>query len=131
MKHKGERISRVEALIVDQQPQLDRRFGESEKLFSERLNGLRTELNAINTAQKEAVDKAEKSATQRFETFVEQNDRKAEVTQNRLAALEAITSEARSADRTAAQLKSSTVAWISAAAAVAIVFVTLIAYHVI
>jgi len=84
----GERLARVEALIVDLQPQLDRRFSEHKVLFDEKLNGMRATLEASSTAQKQAVDKAEVAARRQMDTFIEQNDRKAEVTQTRLGALE-------------------------------------------
>jgi len=91
----GERLAKLEAessrLGEDRQgvqDQMDRRIQTLTELFEEKLDGLSGKVDAKAEAQKEAVDKAEKAATQRFETFVEQNDRKSEVSQNRLAALE-------------------------------------------
>ena len=91
----GERLSRLEADLQratedrkEIQLQLARQLQEQKELFEEKLTGLSARLTAINSAQKEAVDKAEKATAQRFDTFVEQNDRKAEVSQNRIAALE-------------------------------------------
>ncbi len=113
----GERLRGIESDLSA----LDRRFSEVRDLFDEKLDGLRKELSAISNAQKEAVDKSEKSTTQRFDTFIEQNDRKAEVTQSRLAALERGESAGAGKSQGVSELKTSTVAWIGAFAAVALV----------
>ncbi len=91
----GERLATLEAGLAragedrkEIQNQLDHRIGTLTELFEEKLDGLSGKVDAKADAQKEAVDKAEKASTQRFETFVEQNDRKSEVTLDRLAALE-------------------------------------------
>ena len=91
----GERLAKLEAessrVAEDRQNiqgQIGHRLADAEKLFDEKLDGLSERLTAINEAQKEAVDKAEKATANRFDTFVEQNDRKSEVTGDRLQALE-------------------------------------------
>jgi hypothetical protein len=123
----GERLARLEAGLSraaedrqELQKQIDRRLGEAEKLYDEKLDGLGERLTAINSAQKEAVDKAEKATAQRFDTFVEQNERKAEVTQARLQALERGESQGEGIRRGANELKASTVAWLGALAALAL-----------
>ena len=113
----GERLAHIEA----DSAALDRRFIETKDLFDQKLLGLSEKVDAKAEAQKEAVEKAEKSATQRFEAFVEQNDRKAEVTQQRLQALER--GESAGHERRAAvnELKTSTLAVIGALATIALV----------
>jgi hypothetical protein len=80
----GERMARIEA----ETGAMDRRFIEAGLLFDEKLGGLRREMEAKSTAQKEAVDKAERSTSAQFATFVEADTKKSDVTQTRLAALE-------------------------------------------
>ncbi len=95
----GERMARIEAEVVclqqeadferrEKQGQMDRRLMEHAALADEKLKGLSERLTAINNAQAAAVDKAEQASNARFDTFLQQNERKAEVTQTRLAALE-------------------------------------------
>lgn len=132
----GERLARLEADQAREaedrrelQNQLDRRLQEAEKLYDEKLDGLGERLTAVSGAQKEAVDKAEKATSNRFDTFVEQNDRKNEVTQNRLQALERGEAGATGLRTGANEVKSSTVAWVAALAGVALVLITLLASH--
>ena len=71
----GERLAKLEAessrLGEDRkgvQDQMDRRIQTLMELFEEKLDGLSGKVDAKADAQKEAVDKAEKASTQRFET---------------------------------------------------------------
>ena len=126
-----ERLAHIEALMEDMQPQLDRRFKTSEELFAERIGGLRTELGAINSAQKEAVDKTEKSVEARLNAAAAASNRKDEVNQQRLAALEQSVLVGEGARKGASEFKASTVAWIGAVAALGLILVSLLSAHVI
>lgn len=71
----GERLARVEAeqecretLETDMQAQLDRRMAIVERLFNEKLLGLRAEHQAALQAQREAVIKVETVTDRRFES---------------------------------------------------------------
>ncbi len=120
----GERLARVEAeqrcqegMEDNMQKQLDRRLADTDRLFEEKLDGLRREVVAKADAQKQAVDKAEEATGRQFTTFVEQNDRKADTTNKRLQALES----GEAGRRGASELKASTVGLLSALAAVGLV----------
>ncbi len=124
----GERLATLEAGLAraaedrgELQSQIDRRLGESEKLFNEKLDGISREVQAKADAQKAAVDKAEQSSTRQFESFVAQNDQKSEITQRRLSALERGESAGQERRNTANELKTSTLAVIGALATIALV----------
>jgi hypothetical protein len=78
----------IDRRFRDTYAEVDRRFAQIKELFNEKLDGVRREVEAKSTAQKEAVEKAEQASSRRFETFIEADARKGEVTQNRLGALE-------------------------------------------
>src|ERR1700691_5377090 len=87
----GERLARVESSLDPQsglQQQIDRRFIENEKLRDEQIRGLRNEPGAISGGQKEAVLKAEIAVAKQIELMQEQADKRAEVSNQRIGALE-------------------------------------------
>ncbi len=107
----GERLARIEAEIDAQ-----------EKLTTEKLSGLRKELGAVNTAQKDAVAKSEIATEARLKELSTQGEGRADVTNQRLSALE----RGESAGRGASDLKASTVAWIGALAGLALVVIYIV-----
>jgi len=91
----GERLARVEAeqkcretLEGDMQNQLDRRLNESEKLYSERLAGLRAEHQAALQAQREAVIKVETVTDRRFESASSQAEKREGLLSANISALD-------------------------------------------
>jgi len=91
----GERLARVESTLDARssiegglQSQIDRRLSEAERLQDEKIKGVKGELGAINTAQKEAINKAEQATSRQAELMREQADRRSEVSDARLQALE-------------------------------------------
>jgi len=91
----GERLARVEAeqncqadLGENLQGQLDRRLTEIEKLFMEKLAGLRAEHQAALAAQKEAIGKVETVTDRRFENASSQAEKREGLMGQRVDALD-------------------------------------------
>ena len=122
-----ERLAHIEALIEDLQPQLDRRFAELEKLRTAVIAKVELEHKLDIDALRAAITKTETASARQFDTFKEQNVRAGEVTQQRLGAIERITSE----DTGARQFKASLWVALGVLVSVAYLVVVLFTAHVI
>lgn len=100
---------------------------EREKVADQFNEALRREMYLLSEANKQAIVKVEAVTDKRFDLMAEQAERRVETTDKRLGALE----RGESGRRGAQELKASTIGWIGAAAAVALIFVSLISSHTI
>ena len=128
----GERLARVESSLDPQsglQQQIDRRFIENEKLRDEQIRGLRNEVGAISGAQKEAVLKAEIAVAKQIELMQEQADKRAEVSNQRIGALESSDSKGEGKEQGKQAFWAIMVSVVTILISLTVVLVTILSHH--
>ncbi len=128
MSENGERLARLEAEVRGLREAMLGHWhldDEREKTSDEFREGLRREMHLLSEANKAAIEKVEVVTDKRFDLLSEQAERRIDTTDKRLGALE----KGESGRRGAAELKASTIAWLGALAAVALIVVSLISSH--
>jgi len=131
---KGERIARLEAkqestekLEKQLQEQLDRRLGEHEKLFNEKMQGDRREADAIHRGLETSINRVENTSDKKLDLIGERSDKAFEAVYQRVGALERGDSQTQGERR----LRASMWTGVGVLAAIGYLIVVLVTSHVI